>query len=252
VTGFGTLARKEVLEQVRTLRLPLVLVVFLIVGFGSPLLARFTPDLVHALAGSQLTIAVPTPTAADAVDQLEKNLAQFGTLVAILLAMGSVATEKEHGTAAVLLSGPATRTAFVTAKAGVLAGVLLVATGAAAAAAWFYTAILFEPLSPMAFAGAALLLWLELAVFAALTFLGSTLTRSSLAAAGLGLGLLIVLGVLGALPVVGEDLPTGLAAVARTLALEGRLTNPAPIATSLALVGAAIAASVAAFQREEL
>ena len=99
MTGFRVLLRKELLEQWRTLRLPVVAAVFLLVGLSSPLLARFTPELLDALGGSQLQIVLPTPTAADAVDQLIKNVSQFGILVAVLLAMGSVATEKERGTA---------------------------------------------------------------------------------------------------------------------------------------------------------
>ena len=76
-----------------------------VVGLTSPLLAKFLPEIVKAAAGDQLpTIPIPTPVAADAVDQLWKNLAQFGAFAAIVLAMGSVATERDRGTAAFVLS----------------------------------------------------------------------------------------------------------------------------------------------------
>ena len=52
----------------------------------------------------------------DAADQFLKNLGQAGILTAILLAMGSVANEKERGTAALILSKPASRGAFLGAK----------------------------------------------------------------------------------------------------------------------------------------
>ena len=91
MTGLRVLLRKELLEQWRTARLPLVATVFLLVGLSSPLLARFTPEILKAVGGDQFQIVLPTPTAADAFDQLAKNLGQFGALIAVLLAMGSVA-----------------------------------------------------------------------------------------------------------------------------------------------------------------
>ena len=70
MSGFAALLRKELLEQWRTLRLPVVAAVFLLVGLISPLLARFTPEILKAVGGDQFQIILPTPTTADAVDQL--------------------------------------------------------------------------------------------------------------------------------------------------------------------------------------
>ena len=139
MSGLATLLRKELLEQWRTARLPVVATVFLLVGLSSPLLARFTPEILNAVGGDQFQIILPTPTAADAYDQLAKNLGQFGALIAILLAMGSVATEKERGTAALILTKPASRAAFLIAKIVAIATTLGVSTAIAAAGAWFYT-----------------------------------------------------------------------------------------------------------------
>ena len=112
MNGFGPLLRKELLEQWRTRRLLVVTVVFVALGIGSPFLARYTPELIQALGGVPFEIEFPEPTTLDAIDQFLKNLGQVGILSAILLAMGSVATEKERGTAALLLSKPASRAAY--------------------------------------------------------------------------------------------------------------------------------------------
>ena len=48
--------------------------------------------------------------------QFLKNLGQTGILAAILLAMGSVAAEKERGTAACSSPSPLSRGAFLAAK----------------------------------------------------------------------------------------------------------------------------------------
>jgi ABC-2 type transport system permease protein len=253
MAGFGVLLRKELLEQWRTLRLPLIAIVFALIGFGSPVLARFTPELLKAVAGDQLPIQLPTPTAADAVDQLAKNLNQFGALVAILLAMGSVAGEKERGTAALLLAKPVGRAGFLVAKLAAIGVTLGVATAVASVAAWFYTLVLFEPLPLLGAAGWAALEWLLLMAWAAITLLGSTLTRSSVAAAGLGIVALIVIGIAGVLPNVGRYLPTGLGAPARALALGTEIADPwTPVIATLVLIAGAGALAWAAFRRQEL
>lgn len=253
MTGFGVLARKELLEQWRTMRLLVVSAVFLLVGLTSPLLARFTPEILEAIGGDQFQIVLPPPTAADAYDQLAKNLGQFGILVAVLIAMGSVATEKERGTAALILTKPASRGAFLASKLVAIAAVLGIATAVASAGAWFYTLVLFEPLPIAGFVAATVLQWLSLVVFAAVTFLGSTLTRSALAAAGLGVAVFIVIGILSIVPPLAPYLPVGLAAAARELALGRPVTDAlTPIVANVALVGGLATASWLAFRRQEL
>jgi ABC-2 type transport system permease protein len=253
MTGIGTLLRKELLEQWRTLRLPLVAVVFLLVGLGSPLLARFTPELLKAVAGDQLPIQLPPPTAADSVDQLAKNLNQFGALIAILLAMGSVATEKERGTAALILAKPVGRAAFLVAKLLAIGATLAVGTAVAVAGAWFYTLVLFEPLPIGGFLAAGVLDWLLLLSWAAITFVGSTLTRSSVAAAGLGIVALIVIGALSAIPVLAPWLPTGLGGPARAFALG--IPGPTvvtPLVGTIVFIAAAGSIAWLSFRRQEL
>ena len=253
MAGLGALLRKELLEQWRTLRLPVVATIFLLVGLSSPLLARFTPEILKAVAGDQFTISLPTPTAADAVDQLAKNVGQFGGLIAVLLAMGAVATEKERGTAALLLTKPVSRGAFLVAKLVAIGLTLAVSVAIATAGAWFYTLVLFEPLPLLGVAAGAALQWLMLMAWAAITFVGSTLTRSSLAAAGLGIVAFIVVGILGVVPNVGRFLPTGLGGPGRALALG--IPGPDPLVPTLAtivLIGAAGLTAWLAFRRQEL
>ena len=253
MTGFAVLLRKELLEQWRTLRLPVVAAVFLLVGLTSPLLARFTPELIGALGAGQIQIVVPPPTTKDAVDQLTKNLSQFGILVAVLLAMGSVATEKERGTAAMLLTKPAGRGAFLVAKLVAIGGTLLIAVGLAAAAAWFYTLVLFEALPVAGFAASAVLQWLAIMAFAAITFLASTLTRSALAAAGIGVVAFIVIGILSVFPAIAPFLPVSLGAPAHALALGLPVDDLVrPLVATIALIGACLAVAWLSFRRQEL
>ena len=253
--GFRLLLAKELREQLRTLRLVVVVAVLAAFGATSPLLAKFLPDIIKA-AGTQtagLTITMPTPTTADAVLQLVKNLGQFGLLIAILVCMGTVATEKERGTAGFVLTKPVGRGPFLMAKAVAIG--LLLAAGIAAgyALAWVYTAILFEALPLPGFVASGALLWLSLLLVASVTFLFSVLASSSLVAGGAGFVALIVTGIVAAIPGIGAYAPTGLSTPAVALALgnpSGELAGP--IVVNLVLVGLALAAAQLAFRRQEL
>lgn len=251
--GLGPLLRKELLEQWRTRRMLVVAIVFTAFGIGSPFLARYTPELVKALAGNQFQIVIPPPTVRDAADQFLKNLGQAGILTAVLLAMGSVAVEKERGTAALMLSKPASRGAYLLAKMLAITATLAISLALAAVGGYAYTAFLFEAISPIGWAAMTSLLLLMLVVYAALTFLGSVLTRSSVAAAGIGVGGLLLVAIVGVLPTIGPYTPGGLSVPAMALALgkdPGNVIGPA--LANLGLVVALVAVSWLAFRRQEL
>jgi ABC-2 type transport system permease protein len=252
----GIMLGKEVLESWRTYRLPIVGGLFLFVGLTSPLLAKFLPEILKAAGGDQLgNLQVPTPLPADAVAQLWKNLAQFGAFAAIILAMGAVATEKDRGTAAFVLSKGASRGGFLAAKAVAIGLVLAVCTVLAVAVGWFYTAILFEPMPVGGWVALAILAWLGVAVWAALTFLGSTVTGSAAAAAGIGFMALLVLSIASAVPNLGRFLPGGLAPPAIALA-SGQAVDVAdvlvPAISTAVIIAVALVASVWAFRNQEL
>jgi len=254
VIGLGTLLSKELREQWRTRRLLVLTVVFVAFGVASPLLARYTPELVGMLAADEgVVIEVPPPTIADAIGQFVRNLGQVGVLAAILLAMGSVATEKERGTAAMWLTKPVTRGSFLFAKAAAIEAVLAVGMLGAGIAGFAYTAFLFDAPAAGRWAAMCALLLLQMSAFAAITFLGSTLTRSPLAAAGIGIGVLTVLAIVGALPTVGAWTPSGLAEAA--IAVGAGASPPpllAPIVTTAIVISLALAISAAVFRRQEL
>ena len=256
MTGGVILLRKELLESWRTLRLPIVAGLFLLVGLTSPLLAKFLPEIIKAAAGDQLpSIPVPTPVATDAVTQTWKNLAQFGAFAAIILAMGAVSTERDRGTAAFVLSKTVSRGAFIASKVAAIGAILAICTGLAVAVAWVYAAILFEALPVGGWIALAGLAWLGLAAWAALTFLGSTITGSTAAAAGIGFGALVLLSIASAIPNVGRFLPGGLAAPAIALASGAPVDAGdvlTPVIATVVLIAVAIGAAAWSFGRQEL
>ena len=256
MTGGLVLLRKELLESWRTLRLPIVTGLFLLVGLSSPLLAKFLPEIIKAATGDQLpSIPIPTPVAADAATQLWKNVAQFGAIAAIVLAMGSVAAEKERGTAAFVLSKTVSRGAFLAAKVASIGAVLAIGVVLATAVAWFYTAVLFEPLPVAGWVGFAVLAWLGLAVWGAITFAGSVVTGSTAAAAGIGFVGLLVLSIASAIPTIGDYLPGGLAGPAIGMAAGTEVSTidvATAVAGTLVLIVLAIVVAAWSFRNQEI
>jgi len=256
--GFAVLLRKELTEAWRTRRLPLIAIMFVLVGLISPLTAKYLPDILKAALGDQATgIPIPPPDATQAVGQLLKNLGQLGALAAIALAMGAVSGELDKGTAALVLAQPVGRVAFLGAKLVAIGIVLAIATGLAAAVAWVYTVVLFEALPISGWLALFALTWLALFVWASLTLWASAATGSTTAAAGLGFVAMIVFSLAAAIPTLERLLPAGLTGPASALATGATADlDPAKLDTAVAgsaiVVAVAAVGAVAAFRRREL
>lgn len=252
--GLSTLLDKDLREQWRTMRMLVVAVVFIGFGIASPLIARYMPELMGTLGrDSGIIIDVPPPTLADAIGQFVRNIGQTGVLAAILLAMGSVATEKERGTAAMWLTKPTTRAAFLASRAIAVVVVLGIGVAGAAIAGYAYTALLFEAPPAGGWLLMCVLLLLQMSAYAAVTFLGSTLTRSPMAAAGLGIAALTIIAIIGALPVVGAWTPSGLADAGLAIAAGASPEHLwEPVLATAVLIGLSLGGAWWSFRRQEL
>jgi ABC-2 type transport system permease protein len=254
--GFTVLLKKELREQLRTGRLVAVAAVFVLFGILGPLTDRFMKELFDAIGAESggMTFQVPAPSLAGASVQILKNLSQFGIICALLLAMGSVAWERERGTAGMILTKPASRAAFLAAKLVAISITLAVSVALGCGLAYLYTALLYPAAFPIdGYVAMSLLLWWMLVIFAAITMLGSTITRSAIAAAGIGLVALVVLGILGALPIIGPWMPSSLGNPASDLVLgkdPGSILGP--VLFNIALVPVLFGATWLAFRRQEL
>ncbi len=249
-----TALTKEWLEQRRTHRLLIVCLILLLFGLLSPLLAKFTPDIIKMVpGGEQISQVIPPPTIADAVVQYLKNLTQFGLLLAVLMGMGMVSQEKDKGTAAMMLAKPLGRTAFILAKAAAMGASFLIGTALAAAAGYYYTLLLFEALPAGGWLALNGLLLIYFSVYAALTLLASTLNRSVLGSGVTAVGFVILLALIEMIPAAGKLLTGGLLGWAGNLAL-GSAEAPAwgALWVCLGLIAAALTASVLVFRRQEI
>ena len=252
---FRTLLAKEFREQWRTWKMIVFLAVFLITGIISPVLAKYTPELLKSIPNLPAGLAdfIPAPTVADSVAQYLKNTEQFGILLVILLTMGVMAQEKERGTAAMLITKPVSRSAVILAKWLTGMTILLAGLIVDGIACLAYTFVLFEPLPFGAFWIMNLLLFVTLGVYLSVALMASTLARSQTIAAAGAFGGLVVLIILGSLPRVSDYMPGQLANWGSSLVLKGDITPAWPalgIAAGIILLALLIACWH--FEREEI
>jgi hypothetical protein len=96
-------------------------------------------------------------------------------------------------------------------------------------------------------------LWLSLLVIAAITLLGSALTRSSIAAGAIGFAAYIGLAIVSALPTIGPYTPTGLQGPAMALALGLPTSDVAgPLIVNVLMIAGATLLAWASLRRQEL
>jgi len=206
--NFLAALRKELLEQWRTYRLLMLGVVLVFFGLLSPLIAKYTPEIIKLIPnGEAIAQLIPTPTMMDAVTQYIKNIGQFGVILALLLTMGAITQEKDKGTAAMMLVKPLPRVTFLAAKFTALALVFAIAIAIAGAACYYYTWLLFGAFDILHWLALNGLMLVYVLVYVALTLLCSVVTKSQAAAGGLALSLLFILGLTGSIPGLGEYLP---------------------------------------------
>lgn len=251
---FRTLLAKEFREWWRTWKIIVFMAVFLITGIISPVLARYTPELLKSIPNLPAGLAdfIPAPTVVDSVAQYLKNTSQFGILLVILLTMGIVAQEKERGTAAMLLTKPVSRSAVILAKW--LVGMTVVLAGLLVDGLVFlaYTVVLFEPLPFGAFWILNLLLLVYLGVYLTVALMASALARSQSVAAAVAFGGLIVLIILGSIPYVSDYMPGKLVTWGSSLVLKGGEAAWPALGVAAGIIVLTLVFACLRFEREEI
>jgi len=252
--NFFAVFRKEMTEQWRTYRFLIVAAVFTAFGLASPLLAKFTPEMLKSIPDvpPELLAVIPPATVVDAVAQYIKNMSQFGILLALLMAMGVVVQEKERGTAAFFLTRPVSRETFLLAKFTALTVMFLASQSLAAVGCWYYTQVLFEPLAWGPFLALNGLMLVVFLVYLSLALLASTIARSNAAAAGLAFLALVLVGGVGSLPRIGDYFPGKLFGWGAAQMFGSADPAWGALAVSLGIVVAALLVAVLVLRRQEV
>jgi len=249
VSNFFVLFKKEFKGQLKTYRFLIVVALFFVFGLGTPLLLKYLHVLIPA---QDSVIGIPEFTAADAVQSFISSLGQLGLVAAVLVAMGSVAGERESGTAAMTLSKPVGSGSFILAKLAALSATFGAAIIVGAAGCYLYTVVLFGNPGGFNFLAACLLGALYLLFCLAVTVMYSAFVRSSIAAGGLSFVTLVAIAGTAGLPGIKYYSPGALVSWAEDIAMSGGPNSWWVLAVSIALIILVIVTGWRVFKAKEL
>jgi ABC-2 type transport system permease protein len=255
VNGYRAILEKEVIEAWRSYRIAVVCGLFAVLGILLPVVVHSLPDISRIFGAVDPELGIDQTGVPDVVDVLVRLLWQLGAIAGVLLAMGSVATERTGGTASFVLAKPVGRGTFVWAKFVALALILGLATGLAVTASWLYVALLFERQSILEWSQLWLLAWLSSLVYGSITLAASSTVRSPFGAAAIGFTAFAGLSLASTVVNLNPWLPTGLAEVAQAIVLGevGPDLDPRrTVAVAISIVVAALAYAWLRFRREDL
>ena len=254
MSGLRALLRKELGETLHTWRLWVLPGLLVFLGVTSPVITALTPKIIEFAAKSSpgTTVTVATPTAREAYLQFVGNLGQLALLAIIITVSGAISGEVRSGTAALVLTKPISRAAFLVGKAATAFALILASTAIGTVVCIGITAAMFG-LGPAGHFVLAVALWLAYALlFVGVMVALSARLRSQMAAAAYGVGVFAALAALDALPTVRDYQPGGISRAMTDLLRHGTAVWAWPLATSFSLAAIALAVAVTRFNRREL
>jgi ABC-2 type transport system permease protein len=254
MSGLGAFLRKELRETIHTWRLWVLPGLLVFLGVTAPVITALTPKIIEFAAKSSpgTTVTIAQPTAREAYLQFVGNLGQLALLAIIITVSGAISGEVRSGTAALVLTKPISRAAFVIGKAATAFALILVSTAIGTVICIGITAAIFG-LGPAGHFVLAVAIWLAYALlFIGVMIALSARLRSQMAAAAYGVGVFAALAALGALPNVGGYQPGGINGAMTDLLRHGSAAWTWPLLTSLALAAIALSTAVTRFNRREL
>lgn len=142
MSGFIAFFKKEITENTRNYRLLIMLAIFFIFGVISPLLAKFTPELMEVVMPT-LADAFENPSALDSWTQFYKNVSSLGLSLTIILFSSCLSGEYAKGTLAIMLTKGLSRPTVILAKFFAAAAILTVSFWLSFGVAYGYTVYLW-------------------------------------------------------------------------------------------------------------
>ena len=154
-----------------------------------------------------------------------------------------------------IMSKPMSRWVFILSKFSAQLIVYSLGFAIATLGAYYYTIILFGPFDFFDFIVISLLLELWLLTYVAITLLGSTIGKTTGAAAGISLAGSVLILLAGNIPQVGMLFPSGLTAWATQIGsevTEDVMINGGAVALAIVIIVMCIITAMGVFEKQEL
>lgn len=209
--AFLAFTGKEFTEYIRTYKLLILLIVFMIFGFLSPITAKYLPQIFEMAGLDPEAMGMSDPTAADSFAQFFKNVGQMGLLVVVIIFSGIMANEFSKGTLVNMLTKGLKRPTVILSK---WVSSVLCWTAAYAIClgiSYGYTAFYFDITGYQNQVAAFFALWLYGVLLLVLVILGGTLFKNVYGSLLLTGGVAVVLTLLNLIPSIQKFNPASLA-----------------------------------------
>ncbi|WP_425539005.1 ABC transporter permease [Microaceticoccus formicicus] len=188
MTHYIAFLKKEILESIRTYKLLIMLIVFVLIGVMNPFTAKLTPHIIKTLIPEGNSISIPEATALDSWAQFFKNIAQMGLIVTILVFSGILVTELSKGTLINMLTKGLSRKAVILSKFTFMTLIWTLSVTISFIITWAYTVYLFPGDRTNNLLFSVFCLWLFGLFLLSLLMFSSTVTNTNY-------GSLIIVGV---------------------------------------------------------
>ncbi len=186
-------------------RFLILFAVFLIFGIMSVFLAKFTPEILSALAADMEMIS--EPVALDAWKQFYKNISGVGFSAFIILFGSCLSNEYSKGTLVLMVTKGLSRKAVILAKYTVAAALMTISYWIGYAATYGYTTLLWNDndLSNVAFA--AVSLWIVGFLYLSILMIGCVIFKQTFTSILFTGGMVTIISLLGMIEPIAKFNP---------------------------------------------
>ena len=233
-------------------RFLILFAVFLIFGIMSAFLAKFTPEILSALAADMEMTS--EPVALDAWKQFYKNISGVGFSAFIILFGSCLSNEYSKGTLVLMVTKGLSRKAVILAKYTVAAALMTISYWIGYASTYGYTALLWNDnhLSNVAFA--AVSLWIVGFLYLSILMIGCVIFKQTFTSILFTGGIVAIISLLGMIEPIAKFNPFILTSKNIDLisgeAVPAEFMIPAVISISLSILGVLIA--IRLFNKKQL
>ena len=256
MNGFAAFLSKELIQTVRSMRLLIVVAVFLLLGLMNAPLAKFTPQILEMTGIGDLSgaLSLADPQAFDAWVQFFGNVGQMGILVILLICGSTLSGEKSKGTLILPLTKGLGRSGVILIKFLTISALWTVSVLVAALSSWFYTVLLFPDSGVEYLVLTIALLWLFGEFLLAMIPLSSVLFKGSMGGLIVPGGVLFLVLVMSAFPdlLFWNPMLLGTNGIMLMIGTKVPIDFLAPSLVAIGAIVGALAAALLRFRKIEL
>lgn len=212
---------KEILESIRSYKAFILIIVFLILGFMSPITAKLTPEIVKNFMPGGMSIVITEPTVIDSWMQFFKNVPQIGMIVIVIVFSSMVSGEISKGTLINVLTKGLSRQNVILAKITCATLIWTICYYVAFLVVYFYNLLFWTDTSVYNLFFSVSCVWIFGIFLISTLLLGGVLFKSSYGSLLLTGGLVVIMMFIGMLQTIAKFNPMQLMSVNMSL-----LTGP--------------------------